>query len=101
MINIITSGSTSGNTNLNVHIFIDESGNVTQTLKNPKNRLKYYIDQNIPQTIILEDCAIGINDEVFGPCSIGTALGIGDTVIAFATYSANYSTNSTITTTVM
>jgi len=82
----INSGSTSGATNLNVHIFIDEFGNVTQTVKNPKKRLKYYIDSELPQTI-LEECVIGVNYSFEDKnCSAGTALGIGDNTMAYAKY---------------
>lgn len=49
------SGATSG-----VHVFIDESGNVTQIKKKQKERLKYYIDPS-PQFNFTPECVIGIN----------------------------------------
>jgi hypothetical protein len=43
-----------------VHVFIDESGNVTQIKKNVKERLRYYIDPSI-QFEFLPECVIGVS----------------------------------------
>lgn len=76
--NITQVDTTSGKTNLDIHIFIDEYGNVTQIeKKKKKNRLKYYIDPGI-QDIITTPCVIGINDAENGDCSYGIGLGLGD-----------------------
>jgi hypothetical protein len=68
-----------------VHIFVDNSGNVNQIKKISKERLKYYIDEELPEKVY---CVIGVDDPDSGPCSYGTALGIGDNMMAFAIYSA-------------
>lgn len=75
--NIIT-GSTTDITNIDVHIFVDENGNVTQIKKFSKPRLKYYIDPNFPDAPIQEYCVIGVSDPEDGDCSEGTAMGVGD-----------------------
>ena len=104
------SGSTSGSTNIDVHIFIDEYGNVTQTEKKSKSRLKYYIDPNLPQVDLYQDCVIGLiytgENSVFIPgryadCINGIALGVGDTKMSYAAYSNSYilATGSTTVTT--
>jgi hypothetical protein len=78
--------SRSGST-LDVHIFIDESGNVTQINEKIKEeRLRYYIDPTMPQTEFIQDCLIGINDPVAGDCTMGIALGLGDNTYARAYY---------------
>jgi hypothetical protein len=74
----ILSGTTTGITNIDVHIFIDENGNVTQIKKYSKPRLKYYIDPNFPDAPIQEYCVIGVSDPIDGDCSEGTAMGVGD-----------------------
>lgn len=76
----------SGNTNLDVHIFTDKSGNVIQIKKVEKNRLKYYIDPILPPDSLNRVCAIGINDSFAEDCTEGPALGIGDNTIADAKY---------------
>jgi hypothetical protein len=43
-----------------VHVFIDDSGNVTQIKKKQKERLKYYIDPEL-QIDFASDCVIGVN----------------------------------------
>jgi hypothetical protein len=68
-----------------VHIFVDNNGNVDQIKKISKERLKYYIDEELPEKVY---CVIGIDDPYSGSCSEGTALGIGDNMMAFAIYSA-------------
>lgn len=73
-------------TNLDVHIFIDESGNVTQIEKKTKDRLKYYIDEVLPQPFIAPPCFIGITGDTDVNCLNGIALGIGDDSWALATY---------------
>ena len=80
-----TNTNVSGVTNLDVHIFVDEYGNVTQTNKSSKTRLKYYIDPKVTQNDNTY-CAIGISDEDWGPCTNGTALGIGNSMMAYANY---------------
>jgi len=72
--------------NLGVYSFIDEHGNVTQIKKITKYRLKYCIDPTLPQDELINYCVIGVNDPDFGDCSDGTALGIGDTLMAYAIY---------------
>ena len=85
------SGTTSGNQS-DVHIFIDDNGNVTQIKKSSKDRLKFYIDPEITFITLPEFCVIGVSDEVNGACSFGIALGVGDEGglnninMAFATY---------------
>ena len=76
------SGTSSG-----VHIFIDEYGNVTQIRKSFKERLKYYIDPDLPVIQTTQYCVIGVNIEENGPCTFGYALGIGDSMMAYANYS--------------
>lgn len=79
-----------GVTNIDVHIFIDENGNVTQIKKYSKPRLKYYIDPNFPDSPIQEHCVIGVGDPEDGDCSEGDAMGIGENifgpVMAYAVY---------------
>jgi hypothetical protein len=36
--------------------------------------------------MILDYCAIGVNDEEFGECSYGIAMGVGDNLMAYAKY---------------
>ena len=67
-----------------IHIFVDNNGNVNQIEKESKERLKYYIEEEIPEKVY---CVIGVDDEESGTCSEGTALGIGDNLMAFAIYS--------------
>lgn len=87
---VVTTGSTSGLTNIDVHIFVDENGNVTQIKKYSKPRLKYYIDPNYPDMPLEESCVIGVGDPEEGDCSYGTAMAIGDGdgsgLLAFAIY---------------
>jgi hypothetical protein len=79
--------SDSGKTKIDdVHIFIDESGNVTQIKKEEKSRLKYCVDPNVPQTEILHNCLIGVSDPDWGDCTNGIALGVGDVLTTFANY---------------
>ena len=77
-INENTTVEVSGITNSNICIFVDEYGNVTQTERTSKERLKFYIDPNTPQADYVVNCVIGINDAVSGECSYGIGLGIGD-----------------------
>ena len=76
----------SGSTNMDVHVFIDKSGNVTQIKKSEKTRLKYFIDPVLPPDSIIKICAIGIGDPFADDCTEGAALGIGDNTIANANY---------------
>jgi len=94
----ISSGTTSGATTSDVHIFVDENGNVTQIKKSEKPRLKYYIDPDIPFIGTEEGCVIGVNDEEWGPCSFGIAMGAGDYLMVYASYTP-YSWLITTTTT--
>ena len=71
---------------LNVHIFIDENGNVTQIDKIDKDRIKYCIDPYVPQTDIVKSCVIGISDEIEGECTDGIGLGLGDNTYGYAKY---------------
>lgn len=75
----------SGNTNIDVHIFIDEFGNVTQIEKKSKERLKYYIDPT-SSPVYISDCVIGVSDSIEGDCSYGKGLGIGDNQFARVIY---------------
>lgn len=88
--NFTNSGKTntinSGSTNIDVHIFVDEDGNVTQIKKYSKPRLKYYIDPNYPDSPEEEYCVIGVSDPEDGDCSYGDALGVGDKLMAYAIY---------------
>lgn len=68
-----------------VHIFVDKDGNVEQIEKKEKDRLKYYIDPTYSD-MVLDYCAIGINDEESGECSYGIAMGVGDNLMAYAKY---------------
>jgi len=80
---VVLSGETK-----NIYVFVDESGNVNQIeKKQKKERLRYYIDPNMPQVEFIPDCLIGINDPVSGDCSLGIGLGIGDNLFARANYS--------------
>lgn len=83
----VLSGTTSGNTNLDVYIFVDEFGNVTQIKKESKSRLKYYVDPtSVPETIT-PSCVIGISGGIDSPdCSEGIGLGVGDNYFALAKY---------------
>lgn len=77
----INSGTT------DVHVFIDNSGNVTQIGKKQKNRLKYYIDETLPQPLFEPPCVIGITGNLDDPnCINGIALGVGDNYYAIAVY---------------
>lgn len=70
-----------------IHIFVDDSGNVTQINKKSKKRLKYYIDDPLPQPFFDAPCVIGITGNSEDPdCSNGIALGIGDDTYAIAVY---------------
>ena len=88
--NITTTSSEnlSGTTSSDIHIFIDEYGNVTQINKKEKDsRLKFYIDPTMPQADYIADCVIGIS----GPtgqtfCTYGVGLGLGDNTFGRATY---------------
>ena len=73
------SGSTinSGVTNIDVHIFLDKSGNVIQIKKDPKSRLKFYIDPVLPPDNF-SVCAIGIGDPFGDDCTDGMAMGLND-----------------------
>ena len=82
-----TLNSISGETIKDVHIFIDEFGNVTQIEKKDRDtRLKYYIDPALSQLEYVSDCVIGINDATDGDCSYGIGLGIGDNTFARINY---------------
>jgi hypothetical protein len=76
----------SGVTITDIHVFVDEYGNVTQIKKEAKPRLKYCPDPKYPQTELINICAIGVSDEEWGECSDGTAMGIGDYRMAYAKY---------------
>jgi len=76
----------SGITLSDIHIFIDEYGNVTQIKKEEKSRLKYCPDPKYPQTDLIDNCVIGVSDEWAGECSDGTAMGVGDFLMAYAKY---------------
>ena len=77
----------SGTTNINSYTFIDESGNVTQINKKSKSRLKYYIDDKIPQPIVNPPCVIGISGNIDDPdCELGIGLGLGDNQYGLANY---------------
>ena len=69
-----------------VHIFVDESGNVTQIKKTSKTRLKYCPDTKLPQREFIDPCVIGVNDEEWGECSYGIGLGVGDILMPIAKY---------------
>ena len=81
-----TNTNVSGVTNLDVHIFVDEYGNVTQIKKQSKPRLKYCPDPKYPQTALINICVIGVSDEEWGECSDGTAMGVGDILMTPAKY---------------
>ena len=76
----------SGETSKNVHIFIDEFGNVTQIDKKNKDRLKFYIDPDSPQASYVIDCVIGISGSGQTACSYGIGLGLGDDQYGRASY---------------
>jgi len=83
----LASGTTSGVTIKDVHVFIDNNGNVTQIQKKSPHRLKYYIDPNTVQNQLIEPCVIGIGysfDETL--CSLGVGLGLGDNNYGYAKY---------------
>jgi len=75
----------SGTTN-DVHIFIDDNGNVTQIKKVVKDRIKYCIEENIPQSEIIQSCVIGVSDPIEGDCTNGVGLGFGDIDYGYAIY---------------
>lgn len=76
--NTSTDSSTlSGATNIDVHIFLDEDGNVIQIKKDPKSRLKFYIDPVLPPDDF-RVCAIGISDAFGDDCTDGIAMGLND-----------------------
>jgi hypothetical protein len=77
--------TTSGTTFRDIHVFVDEFGNVTQIKKEKKKRRKYYIDPNFP-AVTINECVIGVEDEFSGPCSYGIGMGIGDDLFAYAIY---------------
>lgn len=70
----------------NIHVFIDENGNVTQIDKIDKDRIKYCIDPYVPQTDIVEYCVIGISDPIAEDCTNGIGLGLGDNSYGYAKY---------------
>lgn len=79
--------NTSNTGSTNVHIFIDESGNVTQIEKKSKVRLKYYIDERLPQPFEEPPCYIGVSGENGrADCSLGIVLGLGDDTYGVAVY---------------
>lgn len=71
---------------LNIHVFVDDNGNITQINKTSKDRLKYCIDPYIPQTDIVKSCVIGISDPIEDNCTNGIALGVGDNTYTYAKY---------------
>ena len=75
----------SGITNADIHIFIDQSGNVTQIEKKTKDRLKYYIDP-VATPVYISDCVIGVSDALGADCTYGIGLGIGDNDFARIVY---------------
>jgi hypothetical protein len=76
----------SGATNLDVHIFVDNSGNVVQIKKVIKSRLKFYIDPVLPPDDF-SVCAIGVSDAFGEDCTDGIALGLNnDDLMANANY---------------
>jgi len=83
----ITGSTISGSTILDIHTFIDDYGNVTQINKVSKSRLKYYVDDRIPQPLSFEPCVIGISGLSGATnCSLGVGLGLGDNNYGFAKY---------------
>jgi hypothetical protein len=81
-----TQSTNSGETTKDVHILIDEFGNITQISKKNKDRFKFYIDPDSPQADYVSNCVIGINDPADGDCTYGIGLGIGDDQYARAKY---------------
>ena len=77
----IPSGSTK-----DVHIYIDDSGNVSQIIDRSGYREKFYADRKPVQEEIFDACVIGVSDEESGTCSDGIAMGIGDNTMAYAIY---------------
>lgn len=69
--------SSSGNTNMDVHIFLDKSGNVVQIRKVIKSRLKFYIDPVLPPDDF-NVCAIGVSDAFGEDCTDGISLGFNE-----------------------
>ena len=82
---INTSGTTSGVTNINSYTFIDNYGNVTQISKKSKSRLKYYIDDKLPQPVPPIIYVIGISGSDSG-VTFGIGLGLGDNTYGLANY---------------
>jgi len=78
------STTTTSGTTINIYTFVDNNGNVTQIEKKSKSRLKYYVDPNASNS----HCVIGVEDEESGPCSEGTALGLGENLVADIYYIA-------------
>lgn len=78
------------NKNLGVYTFIDEDGNVTQIKKEKKSIKKYYPNEpSKVETVIGDIVVIGISyddDPPGTPGTAGTAMGIGDNVMAYAQY---------------
>lgn len=76
--NISTGSSTLNNSeNLDIHIFLDKSGNVIQIKKETKDKLKFYIDPVLPPDNF-RLCAIGIGDPFGDDCTEGVAMGLND-----------------------
>lgn len=79
----VTSGTTSDVTNINSYTFIDDYGNVTQISKKSKSRLKYYIDDKLPQPVPPIIYVIGISGS---GTTFGIGLGLGDNTYGLANY---------------
>lgn len=73
-----------------VHIFIDDNGNVTQIEKKNKDRIKFCVEPEIPISNIEKQCVIGINDPLEGDCSAGIGLGFGDNDYGYAIYETDF-----------
>ena len=75
--------TSSGITNINSYTFIDNYGNVTQINKKHKSRLKYYIDDKLPQPVTPTIYIIGISGS---GATFGIGLGLGDNTYGLANY---------------
>jgi len=70
---------------IDVHIFVDKSGNVNQIRKVIKDRLKFYIDPVLPPDDF-NVCAIGVSEPFSDDCTDGVALGLNFNLMATYNY---------------
>ena len=77
-----------GETNLGVYNFVDDSGNLTEIKKKLRPRDKYNADQRfITEDLVGEVYVIGVSGPLGGsPFTNGDIMGCGDDTAAYAIY---------------